>query len=415
MRFIKLKKQIKDKLKHNLFVYRNVYRYRRWRLDSRIQKEQERYLNIAIANAISPEIETPASVFLRLRERIAIRRLVWPPNVENRPLHILYASVPGNWERHNIPPELKKIGRASFFFLDEQGIDLKQSWDVIRSQVDNLLPEYVRRLHARHPVDMLISYLSGSQVSSHTVEHIGQMGIPTFSFHWDDRRAFWGEKIGNQWSGPAAVCKAYDLNLTNATASLVKYRCEGANVLFWPEGANPDFFKPLDIPFQYDVTFCGQRYGQRPLLVDYLRRRGIRVDCFGRDWEHGYQTDEELVKVFNQSRINLGFDFVNESTDQCLKGRDFEIPACGALYLTSHNRDLERVYKIGEEVVSYVDHEDCYKKIVSLLSDPARCEYIRAAARKAVVERHTWSVRIKQLLDATGVPLSQMAETGITV
>lgn len=398
--------KLKAELKQNLFIYGNVYHFRQWRLDNRIQREQQRYHQIAKANSIPLIVGPSEGVFSRFREKIAKRGLKWPPLVKDRPLHILYASVPGNWERHNIPPELMKIGKASFFFLDEQEIDLNQNWDVTRRQVDKLLPDYVQQLHSRYPIDMMLSYLSGAQVSSHTVERIGQMGIPTFSFHWDDRRSFWGEKIGNQWSGPAALCKAYDLNLTNAVASLIKYRCEGANVLFWPEGANPDFFEPLGIPFRYDVTFCGQRYGQRPLLVDYLRRRGVRVDCFGSGWEHGYQTDEELVRIFNQSRINLGFGFVNESTDQCLKGRDFEIPSCGALYLTSHNSDLERVYKIGEEIISYTDYEDCFNKIISLLNDPAKCERIRAVARRAVLERHTWSERIYQLLRGRGTGIA---------
>lgn len=393
----------KQLLKKNRFFYYLLYKIRNARQNRCIHKEQAFYQRIAEKTGISSSEDT-AETFIKLKERLAIRGISWPPIQGDRPLHILYTSLPGNWELHNIPPELSKLGKLTCFFLKEQGMPLEQGWQVVRERVDELLPLFVSEIHSESPIDIMLSYLSGAQISSETIEKINLMGIPSFSFHLDDRRFFHGYKYGNQLSGPAAVCNAYDLNLTNAQASLIKYRCEGANALFWPEGANPDFFKPYDIPFEYDVTFCGQRYGQRQLLVEYLRRQGLNVACFGKDWEHGYQSDESLVKIFNVSRINLGFGFVTESDDQCLKGRDFEVPACGALYLTSHNRDIERVYQIGTEIETYKNFAECGEKIKSLLADSVRCEHIRIAARKAVVERHTWSLRVKQLLDCTGVP-----------
>ena len=351
--------------------------------------------------------EDTVGVFHLLRERLEQREIVWPPDNAERPFHILYASLPGNWELHNIPPELEKLGKVTCFFLKEQDIRLEAGWPAVRQCVDAVLPTFVQRIHEESPIDMMLSYLSGAQVSPITIQKINRLGIPTFSFHLDDRRYFYGYRYDGQWSGPAAVCRAYDLNLTNARSSLLKYRCEGSNVLFWPEGANPDYFRPLDIPFEYDVTFCGARYGQRPLLMDYLRRQGIKVDCFGKEWEHGYQTDEALVRIFNASRINLGFGFVTDSDDQCLKGRDFEIPSCGAVYLTSYNDDLSRVYRTGIEIETYKNFADCAEKIKALLADPERCEMIRRSARKAVLERHTWALRIRQLLDCTGVDLYQ--------
>jgi hypothetical protein len=396
---------LKQLLKKYIFIYAQIYKCRRWQQDRQIYKEQRKYEKIAVEKGIPMGEENPDEIFTRLRKRLEQRGIGWPPIPEERPLHILYASVPGNWERHNIPSELLKLGEASFFFLEDQNISLNQGWAVVRRQVDDRLPGFIEKLHKVHPVDLMLSYLSGSQIFPKTIQRIGRLGIPTFSFHLDDRRSFRGVNYGGQWSGPIAVCRAYDLNLTNALASLIKYRVEGANVIFWPEGANSEFFRPLDLPFKYEVSFCGQRYGERPLLVDYLRRQGIRVDCFGQDWEHGYQSEENLVRIFNQSRINLGFGYVNESTDQCLKGRDFEIPACGALYVTSHNENLNRVYRIGQEIETYTDYADCAAKIKGLLADTGRCEFLQNAARKAVLDRHTWSARVHQLLTCTGVPL----------
>jgi hypothetical protein len=296
------------------------------------------------------------------------------------------------------------LGEITCFFLEDEGIPWRAGWEHARALVDQKLPEFVRALHQRKPIDFMLSYLTGAQISPAAIEAVAGLGIPTFSFHLDDRRAFYGRKIGGQWSGPAAVCTSYDLNLSNALTSLVKYRVLGANVLFWPEGANADFFRPLALAQKYEVSFCGQHYGVRPLLVDYLRKHGVQVDCFGEGWEHGYVSDRDMVTIFNQSRVNLGFGYVNESTDQCLKARDFEVPACSAVYLTSYNNNLHRIYCLGDEIETYDNFADCLQKARALLADENRCQRMRAAAREAVLHRHTWAARVRQLLECSDCP-----------
>lgn len=406
---------LKSRLKKTRILYRGVSEYLRWSQDRKIRRELKEYEERARINGIPLREESADIVFRRVRDRLAKRDIFWPPMTQGRRLHILYVSpsVPGDWERINIPPQLKNLGDASFFFLKEQEIPSYDTivnysdWLEVRKRVDAELPGFVRRLDESKPVDLMLSYLSGSQIYPRTIREIGEMGIPTFSFHWDDKLFFRGRMIGDQWSGPCAVCKDYDLNLSNSLSTLVKYRVEGAEVIFWPEGANPDHFKPLDITYKYDVSFVGARYGVRPILVDYLKRNGICVECFGPGWKYGSLTPHEMIKVYAQSRINLGFGYVGFSSEQCLKGRDFEVPSCGAVYLTSHNEDLARVYKIGEEIETYLDFDDCVRKIRALLADPEQCERMRLSARKAVLERHTWVKRIYQLLDGSGCPFPE--------
>ncbi len=179
--------------------------------------------------------EEPTSVvFKRLQARLAKRGISWPPNPKGRPLHILYVShsIAGDWERISILPQLRTLGDASFFFLKDHIIPSYDNWLEVRKEVDKKLPDFVRRLHKDKPIDLILSYLSGSQISSGTVREIGQIGIPTFSIHLDDRLFFRGYMIGDQWSGPCGVCKNYDVNLTNSLFSLVKYWAEGAEVIF---------------------------------------------------------------------------------------------------------------------------------------------------------------------------------------
>ncbi|MCB0386658.1 MAG: hypothetical protein KDD43_14795, partial [Bdellovibrionales bacterium] len=170
-------------------------------------------------------------------------------------MHILYASVPSNWEVHNIPPQLATLGKVTTFYLKDSGINPAGPFEKARAQLDRLFPSFVESLHSKSPIDLVLSYLSGAFLSPPSIEKVKHLGIPTVGFHLDDRLSFRGQMCGDQWTGPAAVCTSYDLNLTNATASLVKYHSLGSLAIFWPEAANPEHFKPLDLPQDLDVTF----------------------------------------------------------------------------------------------------------------------------------------------------------------
>ncbi|MFA5832065.1 MAG: glycosyltransferase [Bacteroidota bacterium] len=397
----KIVKILKVLVKQNQYLYYVFYKINNIKDNVHIIFENSVYRHLSKSRNIY-QGENTDNVFKQLNKKLGSRGITWPPQKRHGGYHILYVSIPTDWELHNIPPDISSLGRISNFYLKDH-IQLNTNLSDVRKEVDGKIINYISNLHKNDSIDFIISYLSGSHISKHTIEVINQLGIPTFSFHLDDVRFFKGYKTGDQYSGPIDICKKYDLNLTNSIDSLIKYRALGANALFWPPGANPHYFKPLQTSFKYDVTFCGQFYGQRQLLINYLRKRGISVNCFGKGWEGGYKTNDELVQIFSESRINLGFGYVVSSSFQCLKGRDFEIPSCGALYLTSYNKHLSRVYTLGEDIETYTDFSDCYKKIVILLNDEKRCEEIRKNARNAVLKRHSWSKRVESLISCSAV------------
>jgi len=392
--------KFKRRLKNIRLVNRLWCSYRRFQHDRLIENEQRAYEERALQEGIPVKEEPIAKTYKRLQGRLASRGLVWPPEPKGRPLHIIFCTPFSRiLEQDSIAQELLRIGRVTSYYVDQRLGDQQFDSKKYRHYVDSDLPSFVQRVHAQSPVDMMLSYLPGSCISAHTVHAINFIGIPTFFFHLDDRLSFRGSKIGDQWSGPADVCSAYDLNLTNAPLSIVKYRVEGGIALFWPQAADKDLCRPKELPFEYDVSFIGAKYGRRPLLIDYLRKNAVEVECFGPGWENGPLTPEQMIDVYSKSRINLGSGYIAYSSYQCIKGRDFEVPMCGTVYLTSHHDDLSRLYRIGEEIETYADREECLRKILGLLADPERCDRIRLAARKACLERHTRETRVRALLE----------------
>jgi hypothetical protein len=374
--------------------------YRSRQQNRRIENEQHEYEQRALKMGI-PLVEEPVShTYRKLRERLAVRGLSWPPNPKDRPLHVVFCSPSSDLlEQAHIPTEISRLCEVTEYYVHDRRNTPVVSLTEHRRFVRQDLSSFLKRILSEKPIDLILSYLGGTDMTPDTLSDIRKMGIPTFFFHQDDRLLFRGTKTEGQWTGCADVCAGYDLCLTNSPLSLIKYRVEGALALFWPSAADRDLCKPREKAFKYDISFIGAKYGRRPSLVNHLRSNGINVECFGPGWDNGPLTPDQMMDVYSQSRINLGSGYIGYSSHQCLKGRDFEVPICGTVYLTSYNDDLHRVYRLEEEIVTYTDERDCLTKIQTLLANPERCVEIRKAARKAGLERHTREIRFRALLE----------------
>jgi hypothetical protein len=214
------------------------------------------------------------------------------------------------------------------------------------------------------------------------------------NFCFDDKVDWPGPTRGGRCVSTAAICHEVDLNLTNDPAAIAKYFLHGGLAMFHAEAADPHWFAPRNVAFEHDVSFVGARFGWRPTLMEGLRRRGIAVTCFGRGWDNGPISNEEMSSVYARSRINLGCGGIGYSRRlMCLKGRDFEVPMSGALYLTQHNPELAQVFDLGREILTYTDVDSCAEQIRSGLADPDWTAQVRLAARARCLRDHTYEAR----------------------
>jgi spore maturation protein CgeB len=87
----------------------------------------------------------------------------------------------------------------------------------------------------------------------------------------------------------------------------------------------------------------------------------------------------------------------------CLKGRDFEVPTSGGLYLTQDNPELSLVFDVGKEILTYKDEEECARIIREILADPQRADEIREAGRARSLRDHTYLARWTSPLTIAGL------------
>ena len=392
---------MKNKLKNIPFIYQaNVL------VKAKLQ-EQKAKTEIAYyqAKAAQKGITVPNGERIAGALRKRLRTWGIPPIPKQKGnLHIFLAYYVSNWEAV-LPKVLKLFGKVTEFEWRSRGFDDRApNWLVCRERMNEAMLNAFYQAQKERPVDVIVGYLSGYNTNPEVVRKMGEAGAAIFNFCWDDKLSFRGKKVGGGWSGPAVLASTVDLNLTNASDSCIKYMVEGGLAMFWPEAAHPDVHKPYDLPFEYDVSFIGGKYGCRPMFISKLQKLGVNVTCFGNGWKNGPLSDEEMVRLYSRSRINLGFAGVIHSKRlMCLKGRDFEVPMSGGLYLTQHNPELSLVYDVCKEIMTYKDEKDCAKKIKWLLANPDEADKIREAGKKRALKDHTWEKRFEKIFRLAGI------------
>jgi spore maturation protein CgeB len=318
-------------------------------------------------------------------------------------LNIHVISSVTDWETV-LPKSLEAFGNVSTFMWESGPlISDRDKWTSIRRQRSGAMLASFRDRHAASPVDVVVGYMTDYDTIPDAILEMKRSGAIVVNMCFDDKLYFSGSYKGCSL-GVKALAPVVDLNLTNSPESVVKYAASGGLSMFWPEAAHPDVHKPQNLSFDFDISFVGRKYGWRPGFINGLKRRGIDVACFGPGWSHGVLSGEEMVRLYSRSRINLGFGGVGHSRRlMCLKGRDFEVPMSGGLYLTQNNPELSLVYDVGGEIVTYEGVDDCARKIEWLLANPEEAAGIRSSGRKRAVSDHTWEKRFEDLFRIIGI------------
>ena len=273
------------------------------------------------------------------------------------------------------------------------------------------------------------------------------VGLRTVNWFCDDHWRF--ESYSRLW----APC--FRWVVTTAASALPKYAAIGyGNVIKSQWACNTFMYKSMDLPLVYDVTFVGQPYGHRRTIIEELRRAGMRVQVWGSGWELGRISQEEMIRIFNQSRINLNLTTayghveqqvtrppkafkglitgllsrvpflpntrsagaldqrLEESSNSVpparggseqIKGRNFEVPGCGGFLLTGHADNLEDYYNIGEEIGCFHSTEQMIERVQYYLSHEEERRAVAKAGYIRTLKEHTYEHRFNAIFMQVGL------------
>src|SRR5581483_9417796 len=182
----------------------------------------------------------------------------------------------------------------------------------------------------------------------------------------------------------------YDLVVSNSEGGLERLRELGARraeAIFW--GADPDIFRPLEVPKERDVFFYG--YGDKfrrdvmGALVGEPSRElpDVRFVLGGGDFRgdtgraelHGDVPFNVFNRVIAGSRINLNLTRRPHATVPASStARPFELAAAGAAIVSSPQAGIERWFEPGRELLVVESGEEAVAAYRELLADPAGAE-----------------------------------------
>jgi spore maturation protein CgeB len=370
-------------------------------------------------------------------------------------VRVLYAVENHYWEDLNLLEGLRQAGhevvchRPGAPFHEALGPDWSEA---DRARISERLVEAVRAEHRKQPVDVMFAYLLKQLVYPEAIREIGELGIMTLNY-WCNG--------AHQFHLVDEISPAFDYCVVTERASLPLYEEVGARPIYAQLAANPDFYRPHEVPFDYDVAFVGQRYADRPEYVHYLLENGVDVHVWGPGWtsdrSFGEQAlgagvnwkylrrhprgaaqkvaahaslwarqrralpprarrqlasiagpslpYEELVLMYSRARISLGFSVCGDAAYndpvkiRQVHLRDFEAPMSGALYFVERQEELEQFYELDREIVCYSSREELLEKVRFYLAHPEEADRVRRAGHERARRNHTWQQRFDRLFE----------------
>jgi spore maturation protein CgeB len=299
--------------------------------------------------------------------------------------------------RCHLPMPLAKLLRGALWVTKFDPWLLQQ--DIIR-QIESFKPD-------------IAFFPLGSSVWESTLRRLKQRGVRLV-----------------QWCGlPAATMMKRDrINLPYLDLIFQPYtladglRAAGATgrIEHVPIGVDLEVHRPVQLTqaeyerYQSDVCFIGglsRFHKARREMVEYAIEQGVHMKVWGgyrkhysgspilRCWQ-GQIWGEEQVKALCAAKIGLNFHFDHQpgELDRGLNVRAFELPACGVFQLLQRVPSVDEIFEVGKEIVCFGSKEEMLDKIKYYLAHDEERERIATAGRLRVLRDHTWSSRVKQML-----------------
>jgi spore maturation protein CgeB len=273
-----------------------------------------------------------------------------------------------------------------------------------RDKIQALISEQIKKI----PYDIIIIIPYTDQLEKDFIRSLREHAKILCIFHDDNWRQDFVKELAPH----------VDIFTTTDPNGVEKYKRMGfEHAVFLPFGINEKLFNlAQNSNKDIDVSFVGAWHPHREWLIKKLKKNGIKVEVFGYRWSNGHVSTNQMIDIFRRSKISLNlsnsisFDAryllsspralinnVRSKKDrEQLKGRLFEIPACGAMQISYYVEGLEQVFNIGKEIAIYASLKDLLGKVSFYLRhDDLRGQMIDAAYKRVMEDHCYWKEFVK--------------------
>ena len=291
-----------------------------------------------------------------------------------------------SYEHDNFYPSLKEWDRAAevlhfdFVEMSKQHGVAKMS-DMLFGQVQQFRP------------DAIFSVFFNDQTDPRKMifERI-RSTTPTKTINWFCDSHFRFEDFDSQWAPYIDFC------VTTSSQAFGKYqKCGfGDKVIKSQWFASPPYRKFPEVKKDVGVSFVGQPHGDRRAVLAAMQAAGINVQVYGSGWPQRLSFDE-MILMFNRTKVNLNLNNAADARFKQIKGRNFEVPACGGFILTGAPENLGEYYEVGKEVATFDNVKELVEKTRYYIAHDEERERIALAGYERTMREHTSKCRLDDI------------------
>ncbi len=326
---------------------------------------------------------------------------------------------------------------------------LAQTWD---RTVD-----FLRREHARQPVDFFLGYLFPDQVEPAAIAALRTLGIPCVNFFCDNVREF--TRVPDSFAG-------FDLHWVPEAEARALYTRARLPFVYapMPMWVSPEFRQPATTETG-GVAFVGSHDALREDLLGaavaaglplhlygagwrpeaeagaaanttaprsgmlrnqfaFLRRHGLRGFAMRatyqlhrprpRDWiDHCWQpaaSHSDYTRITRESPVVVGitrypgFRHSFRHPGRYSRLRDIEAPMLGACYLVERAPGLADLYDLETEIATFASAAELVAQAERLQRDPARRRALRERGQRRALADHTIARSIQKIAAKLNLP-----------
>jgi len=209
--------------------------------------------------------------------------------------------------------------------------------------------------------------------------------------------------------------KVYDFIFTSFPHFVKKFRDMGLNSEYLKIAFEPSILDKTgssDLERKYDCTFIGgltKSHTNRIKLLEKLADE-LNIDFWGygiealsknspiRNKYHGQAWGIEMYRILAQSKITVNFH-IDVAENYANNMRLYEATGMGAMLITDHKDNLNELFEIGKEIVSYRNIEELIDLIKYYSIHDTERESIAKTGQKKTLTKHTYFNRMKDILE----------------
>jgi len=144
-----------------------------------------------------------------------------------------------------------------------------------------------------------------------------------------------------------------------------------------------DLIYKKNIKKDVDVGFCGN-WVNRSEWINAIPNIKKDIMVIG----------DDMVDVINSFKIHFNRNMADD-----INYRTFETLGCQTFLLTNHTENLDKLFNVGEHLITYTSKQDLNDKVRYYLQNPLEREKIAKAGYEHVKKHHTYVNRAREILN----------------